>query len=182
MRVHGKKLLSLLMFGLMFGFLGGEARAQFNSPVADVAMNAVLNQSLTVTLDAAAVNFTMTNGSSLNAGDATISVTTAWTLIPSVGSVDIYAYFDDSTAALTNGTDDIPAANVEGSVDGGALTAFMATSPFGGVGVTVGSITITGVNKNSSQVNTLDLNINLTGLTLSAGTYTGTMHIQAQAL
>ena len=124
----------------------------------------------------------MTNGSSLNAGDATISVTTDWVLIPSIGDVTIYAYVDDPTAALTNGFDFIPAANVEGSVDGGALTAFTAASPFGGVGVLVGSVTIIGNNKNSSQVNTLDLNINLTGLTLSAGTYTGTMHIQAQAL
>ncbi len=113
----------------MFGFLGGEARAQLNSPVADVALSAVLNQSLTVTLDATAVNFTMTDGSSLNGGEATISVTTDWVLNPSVGSV-----------------------------------------------------AISGLNKNSSQVNTLDLNITLTGLTLSAGTYTGTMHIQAQAL
>ena len=79
--------------------------------------------------------------------------------------------------------DDIPAANVEGSVDTGPLTAFTGSSPFGGVALMLDSITILGSNKNSSQNNTLDLNINLFSLPgISAGTYSGTMHLQAQAL
>jgi hypothetical protein len=39
-----------------------------------------------------------------------------------------------------------------------------------------------GFNRNSSHSDTLNLNINTTGLALPAGTYTGTLHIQAQAL
>ena len=178
-----RKFVGSIVLGAVFYMAPPLAYAQFNSAVSNASLNAVMPQSLTVSLDVATVNFTLANGASANPGDSTITVTMDWVLNPSIGTVDVYAYFDDSSVALTNGIDDIPAANVEGSVDTGPLTAFTGSSPFGGVALMLDSITILGSNKNSSQNSTLDLNINLFSLPgISAGTYSGTMHIQAQAL
>jgi hypothetical protein len=48
--------------------------------------------------------------------------------------------------------------------------------------VQIGSVAITGANKNSSTTTTLTWNIDTTGTPqLPAGTYTGTVNIQAQA-
>ena len=178
-----RKFSGSIVLGAIFYMAPQFAYAQFNSAVSNAALNAVMPQSLTVSLDVATVNFALADAAASNPGDSTITVTTDWVLNPSIGTVDVYAYFDDSAVALTNGTDDIPATNVEGSVDAGPLSSFAAVSPFGGVGLMLDSITILGFNKNSSQNNTLDLNINLSTLPgISAGTYSGTMHIQAQAL
>ena len=178
-----RRFIGSIVLGAIFYLAPQVAYAQFNSAVSNASLNAVMPQSLTVSLDVVAVNFALTDAASANPGDSTITVTTDWVLNPSIGTVDVYAYFDDPAAALTNGADDIPAVNVEGSVDTGPLSSFTAVPPFGGVGLLLDSITILGSNKNSSQNNTLDLNINLSTLpAISAGTYSGTMHIQAQAL
>jgi hypothetical protein len=99
--------------------------------------------------------------------------------------VSLYAYFDSSTVALTDGTDNIPSADVLGSVNSGAFTALTSTGPFGAAGASLLLFTeaISGVNKIKTRNDTLDVRVDLTGLpSLPAGTYTGTMRIQAQAL
>lgn len=182
MRAKSQELLGLLVLGIMF-FFSGAAKAQVNSAVANVALNAVKAPVLTVALSAGAVNFlSLTDGATSNPGDTTVTVTTTWSLSPSTGTMDLWAYFSNPAQALTDGTEDIPAANVEASVDAGPMTAFTTVGPFGGSGLLVNSVGISGLNKQGSAVNTLDLNINMTGLALSPSTYGGTMHIQAQAL
>jgi hypothetical protein len=157
-----------------------------NSAAQTITLNAVLSQSLTLTLSANSVNFALTAGSANNAGSTSITATTAWTLKPSVASVNVYAFFSNSTAALTDGAgDNIPSADFEISNNGGAFTALANTVPFGGAnaGLQLSSTRILGNNKTGTHNDVMNFNINLAPLpNLPAGAYTGILTIQAQAI
>lgn len=160
------------------------AGAQFNSGAQPIALTATLAESLTVSLSASAVNFTLTSGSATNAGSTNITATTSWVLKPSETAVGIYAYFASSAAALTDGSgDNIPSADFQISDNGGALQALTNTVPFGGAnaGLQLANITITKANDVGSHTDVMAYNINLSSLVIPAGTYTGTLDIQAQA-
>jgi len=159
------------------------SEAQLNSNIASVNLNAVLTTSLTLTASPGLVNFTLVPGGVAN-GSAAVSVTTAWTLRPSVGAITAWAYFSTAPAALTDGAgDNIPSSSVSGSPNGGAFASFTATSPFAaGSSLQLYTLRILGNNRNGTRSDTLNLRIDTTGLTLPSGTYTGTLHIQAQAL
>lgn len=157
-----------------------------NSAAQPIALNAVLNDSITVTLSASAVNFTLTSGSAANPGSTSITATTAWTLRPSVGSVKVYAFFSNSASALTDGAgNNIASADFQISDNGGAFTALTNTVPFGGAnaGLQLSSTKVIGTNKTGTHNDVMNFNINLVPLpNLPAGTYTGTLTIQAQAI
>src|SRR5579864_6795887 len=95
--------------------LAGMSHAQvINSAASTITLNAVLSQSVTLTLSANAVNFNLTAGSAANPGSTAITATTAWTLKPSVGSVNVYAFFSNSASALTDGAgNNIPSADFQ---------------------------------------------------------------------
>ncbi len=157
-----------------------------NSGASTITLQAVLNDSLTVSLSSAAVNFTLTPGSASNPGSVGITATTAWALKPSVGSVKVYAFFASSAAALTDGAgDNIPSADFEISDNAGPFTALTTTVPFGGAnaGLLLSTTRILGNNRSGSHSDSLNFNINLSTLpSLPAATYTGTLTIQAQAI
>jgi hypothetical protein len=157
-----------------------------NSAASTITLNAVLSQSVTLTLSANAVNFNLTAGSAANPGSTAITATTAWTLKPSVGSVNVYAFFSNSASALTDGGgNNIPSADFQISNNGAAFTALTNTVPFGGAnaGLRLSSTTILGNNKTGTHNDVMNFNINLAPLpNLPAGTYTGTLTIQAQAI
>jgi hypothetical protein len=175
--------------GLMVAvFVATTASAQaLNSGAQPIALNATLGESLTLTLSASAVNFTLTAGSGVNAGSTNITATTAWVLKPGRTAVGVYAYFAAAGSALTDGAgDNIPSSAFFISDNGGASTALTSTVAFGGAnaGMQLANVPITGANKSASRSDTMAYNINLTGGTLPqlpAGTYTGTLNIQAQA-
>lgn len=156
-----------------------------NSGAQAITLNAVLNDSLSVTLSANAANFTMTAGSASNPGSTSITSTTTWISKPG-RNLSLYAYFANSATALTDGAgDNIPSANFEVSDNAGPFTALTNTVPFGGAnaGLTIFTQKITGLNKTGSKTDTLNFNINLSTLpNLPAGTYTGTVTIQAQII
>ncbi len=156
-----------------------------NSGAAPIALNATLGESLTVTLSAAAVNFTLAAGSANNAGSTNITATTAWTLKPTRTAVVVDAYFASATAALTDGAgDNIPSSAFFIADNGGASTALTSTVAFGGAnaGLQLANVAITSANRSSSRSDAMAFNINLTGVPqLPAATYTGTLNIQAQA-
>jgi hypothetical protein len=163
------------------------ALAQLNSNEATATLTAVLPESLTVTLLPGATAFALTSGSAVNAATLTLSATTSWTLALSRTDLTLYGYFSSSGAALAHtfvtNTVDIPSSRVEVSVNGGALTAFDQTVAFGAANAgrqlwtqAVGALTASG-----TRTDTLDLNINLSGLAMPADTYTGTLRIRAQA-
>jgi hypothetical protein len=174
------KVACFLAVILVFPLLAG---AQVNGNRSTVNLNATLTTSLTVTASPANVNFALVRNGVAN-GSATVSITTRWTLTQLIGTVQLWAYFSAPTAALSDGFgDNIPSSSVSGSPNGGAFTPFTATSPFAaGSSMRVFNALIFIFNTNAARTDTLDLRIDTTGLNLPAGTYTGVMHLQAQAL
>jgi hypothetical protein len=159
------------------------ARAQLNANIANVNLNAVLTTSLSVSAAPGLVNFVLPPNGVAN-GSAAVNITTSWTLSPSTGRVTVWAYFSTAASALSDGAgDNIPSSKVSGSPDGGAFTPFTAAGPFGAASsLRVTFIRVLGFNKTGSQTDTLALQISTAGLALPAGTYSGTLHIQAQAV
>ena len=163
------------------------AQAQvLNSGAQTIALQAVLSQSVTLTLSGNAVNFNLTAGSPNNPGSTSITATTTWTLKPSVASLKVYAFFANSASALTDGAgNNIPSADFQISNNGGAFTALTSTVPFGGAnaGLQLSSTPILGNNKTGTRNDVMNFNINLAPLpNLPAAVYTGTLTIQAQAI
>jgi hypothetical protein len=158
-----------------------------NSGAQPINLNAVLNESLTLSLSGNAVNFTLAAGSYSNPGSTGITATTAWVLKPGRTAVTVNAYFADSVAALTDGAgNNIPSSAFEINNNSKGLAALTNTVAFGAAnaGLQLENISITGSNKNSSVTDSMAFNINLSGGTLPqlpAATYTGVLNIQAQA-
>ena len=159
------------------------AHAQLSSNPAAVNLQAVLASSLSVSTSPSLVNFTLVSGGTAS-GSSPLSITTSWVLRPNVGNVTLYAYFTSPSVALTDGAgDSIPSANVQGSPNGGAFRPFTGASPFApGSSLTIFRVTIVGRNRSLTRRDTLDLRINTTGLSLPAGTYTGLLRLQAEAI
>jgi len=179
--------LGWLMITLMLTALTAPASGQvLNSSASTITLNAVLSQSVSVTLSANAVNFTLTSGSANNPGSTSITATTTWTLKPSVSSLKVYAFFSNSASALTDGAgNNIPSADFQISNNGGAFNALTNTVPFGGAnaGLQLSSTPILGNNRTGMRNDVMNFNIDLAPLpNLPAGAYTGTLTIQAQAI
>jgi hypothetical protein len=159
------------------------AEAQVNSNSSTVNLTATLPESLTISASPSSVNFTLASSGSA-AASSQISITTAWALLATRSSLTVYAFASSATAALTDGSgDNIPAANLTGSPNGGSFSSFTGNSSFGtGTSLTMFTQAITSGNLNSTRTDTLNLSINTTGLSLPVGTYTGVLTIRAQAL
>ena len=170
------------------------ASAQLNSTAQPIALNATLSESLTVSLNTATVNFTLSAGNATNAGSNSVIATTKWVLKPGRTAVGVYAYFASNTAALTGTASGstIPSSAFSiadtGAGSGGAGTSGALTNSvaFGGTtaGLKLANVAISGTNMNASRTDTMTFNIDLSGGTLPqlpADTYTGTLNIQAQA-
>ena len=163
------------------------SQGQSLSNITNVTLNAVIQQSISVTVSAAAINFTLVPGTGPTAGAPTVTVTTNWALNPAGSpTLSLYGYFTSSTAALTNGAgNNIPSANILTSINAGAPVAFTGTGPFGSAGASrqIYTLGISGANKTGTRSDTLGLFINLTTQpNLPAGTYNGTLSLQAQVL
>lgn len=136
----------------------------------------------------ASVNFALVGGS-IAAGSAPVVITTSWLLKPSRATVVLDGYFSSANAALSDNStvaDTIPTS--EGQVSTGSpatFTAFTQTGALGptGAGLTLFSQAISGTNRVANRTDNLNLEINLTSQPLlPAGTYTGTLTLQAQAI
>jgi hypothetical protein len=181
------QLGTVAALALFAAMLAAQARAQvLNSGASPIALQAVLSQSITLTLSGNAVNFNLVAGGANNPGNTSITATTTWTLKPSVGSLNVYAFFSSSTSALTDGAgNNIPSANFQISNNAGPFNALTNAVPFGGAnaGLRLSSTNILGNNKTGTRNDVMNFNINLAPLpNLPAGTYTGTLTIQAQAI
>src|SRR5512138_342678 len=146
--------------------LSTTASAQAISNIGNVNLNAVLPQSVTVTVTSgSSVNFALAENAAAN-GDVPTVIQTRWNVNPGqVGAVTLYGYFDVPAQALTDGGgNNIPTSWVEGQMATGApttYTAFTQTNPVGPAGGSLGLFTsaITGLNKVSSRTDNLDLRI-----------------------
>ena len=163
----------------------GSSAQVLNSVTKPIALQAVLTDSVTVQLSANAVDFNLTAGNANNPGNTSITAKTIWTVTPLIGFVRTYAYFSNSTAALTDGAgNNIPSADFQISDNGGAYQPLTNTVPFGGAnaGLRLSSTLVFINNRTSSHTDVMSFNINLSSLpNLPANTYTGTLNIQAQA-
>ena len=182
------KFLPVVILVVMIAGMTSIGSAQvLNSGAQPIALNANLAESLTLTLSASSVNFTLVAGSAANAGSANITATTSWVLKPGRTNVTVDAYFVNAGAALTDGAGDvIPSSAFFISDNGGASAALVNTVAFGAAngGLRLANVGITGANKNFTRTDLMAFNINLTGGTLPqlpAAIYTGTLNIQAQA-
>ena len=184
MNRKAKATALLAVLGILT-MLPGTSQAQTNSNVANVALNAVVSQSIAVSVSAAAVNFNLVPGTGPTTGAPSLTVTTNWSLNGNP-TMSLWGYFTSAAAALTDGAgNNIPTANVLGSVNAGGAVAFTATGPFGAAAASnqIYSVGITAATRTGTRNDTLDMSINLTSLpNLPAGTYTGTLSLQAQAL
>jgi hypothetical protein len=179
------KLRNLMMSAAVLAiFTASSAFSQSLSSgqTTDVALNATLGETLTVSLDQTAIDFTLASGSATNAGSTGVNAGVAWVLQSGRTAVKLYAYFTSATSALNNGTYLIPSSAVSATLGGTSAGAFTGATPFGGsTGITVSNTEIT-TNLVGSTSTLVALNIDLSSLTsLPAGSYTGTLHFQAQA-
>ena len=189
-RLPGKLVLALGILAIALP----PAFGQLNSNTASVTLNATLSESLTVAATPSAVNFTLASGGTAT-GDNPVAITTSWVLNSSRSTVTLTGYFTNANAALTNGAAtnpaNIPTSEVLGKVSTGSPTSYTAftqapsTGGLGNAGASLELFTqaITSTNVASSRSDNLDLEIDLTHQTqLPAGTYSGTLNLQAQAL
>ena len=190
---HCNRLLRIPLLSAL-GLLAMAAPAAFgqtlNSNTATVSLTAILGESLTVAATPTGVTFALVSGGTA-AANAPVAVTTAWILRGSRTSVTLVGYFSSATAALTDGGSpavNIPTSEVLGQVTSGApttFTAFTQTAPLGpaGAGLTLFTQPISLLNFAATRTDNLNLEINLASqLQLPAGTYTGTLNLQAQAM
>lgn len=188
-RIQKIKVSCKIALALSIGLIPFQARAQVNSNIVNVALAAQVQQSISVSAGLGTVNFTLLAGGVAD-GDNPVPITTSWNLNPGVvGAVTLYAYFDVPAQALTDGTNNIPSANVLGRYTAGTPTVFTSITQSNPVGPAGGSLllfteTITGANKVKTRgPENLDLRVDLTSLpNQAASTYNGTLRIQAQAL
>jgi hypothetical protein len=125
-----------------------------------------------------------------------VVITTTMTGISLFGTLSLYGYFSSSTAALTDGRtipNDIPTSAVFGQVTTGSpttFTAFTSSTAVGPAGAglllfTATTLSSTGCSPFGAicRTDSLNLKITLTSLPqLPAGSYNGTLILQAQAI
>ncbi len=181
--------VSLAVAGMLtFNAYAAPAPVTSNAPT--VALNATLSESIGLSVSASSVSFTLQNNQTV-AGSAAVPITTNWVLNPSRTSVKLYGFFASSTAALTDGLttpDLIPSSDVLGQVTTGTPTTFTAfsetASGFGAASASLllftQAISSTTPNFVGNRTDNLNLEI-ATPANLPAGSYTGTLTLQAQA-
>ena len=162
--------------------LSPAAHAQLNSGASNVTLNATLAESLTVSSSAATLTVPIVpNGT--GAASPALTITSTWVLAKTRTSVRLFAYFASAAAAMSDGAgSNIPTTAVLGSVNAGAYGPFTNVGPFTNNSIQMFSLTGGTLTFNGTRSDTLNLEINSTGLGLPAAAYTGTLSLQAQAL
>jgi hypothetical protein len=181
-----KFILALALLALLVP----AAVCQLNSNTASVALNATLGESLTVAATPSTVAIPLLSGRTA-LGSSPVTITTTWNLKAGRAAVTLVGYFSSATAALTDGAatpSNIPSSEVLGQMTTGTPTAFTAFTQITllgapGAGLRLFAQRLSGTNRTANRTDNLNLEINLASQPqLPAGTYTGTLNIQAQAL
>lgn len=165
------------------------AQAGLLSNAATVSISAAKQASLTIAINSGgAQSMSTLTDNQVNNFATPVNITTSWDINPSAAAVALVGYFSNPSQALANGTDYIASSLVKGRLGtSGAFNPFTSGVVTGGassVGVAGGSLTlfsqpINGTNKKSNRTDDLYLQIDLTGQTATAGTYTGTLNLRA---
>jgi hypothetical protein len=142
--------------------------------------------SVTVTAAPALLTFRLVSGG-VAAADSSVVLATTWTGHNRLCALNLYGYFSTAQAALAGGrpTANIPAAAVLGQLSTGsvrAYTPFTQSNPVAGASLLLFSELFL-AGSNGSRTDTLSIQIDLTGSPqLPAGSYGGTLYLQAQML
>ncbi len=173
--------------------LSPAAFCQLNSNTSTISLTATLAETLSVSATPTSTSFTLVAGGTAQA-TAPVAITQTWVLNGSRATVTLLGWFANAAQALTSGGSSpvyIPTSEVLGQVTTGSpttFTAFTASPGTGQPGVSGASLVLTSTaisntNRNSNRTDNLNLEINLASQTqLPAGTYTGTLNLEAQAL
>jgi len=148
----------------------------------------VLSGSLSLSVNTTTVNFTLVpNGTAV--GSPGVSVTTTWDVLGLAPELSLYGWLSSPTAALSDGRakpDLIPSSAVLGQMTTGSpttYTQFTQTTPMGVAGAGLTLLNNVGVGGfleyDGSRTDVLNLEINMSGVSVPAGTYTGTLTLQA---
>lgn len=182
-------MLTWVLIGGMTASAAGQAirlgRSQAASPNTAVG-------SMSVSASPSFVNFRLVPRG-IAGGSSAVNITTSWSgsLCLFSCTINLYAYFSGASTALSGGgtpVASIPASEVLGQVPTGSptsFTAFTQSNPLGGAGASLllfrqSSFLFAGAG---SRTDSLNLEINLANQPqLPAGTYSGTLYIQAQSL
>ena len=164
----------------------GKAGLVILSLLFGTVMSVRAQEFVTLSLSGSSVNFSLTTGSANNPGSVSITSTATWDLRPNRDSLNVYAYFTNAAAALSNGAgNNIPSANFQISDNGGAFQALTNTVPFGGAnaGLQLSNGRILGNSKTGTRIDTMNFNIDLSTLpNLPPGVYGGSLVIQVQVI
>lgn len=183
--------LRLLALGVIpiLGATEATAQAGTLSTARIVSLSAAKPGQLTVSLTSGLVQtIPAVADNAVNSFPGPATIVTQWNVNPGqTNTVNLVAYFSLPAQALTGGAVQIPSSRVLGRMTTGIPVAFTSIDQngIGGVGTAGGSLrlfsqNITGINKNSSRTDNLDLQLNLVGFpTLPPGSYTGTLNIRA---
>jgi hypothetical protein len=184
----GKTLLCALL-ATPPAIFAGTGPALYSS-TASVALNATMNESLSVVTATPSVTFEL-QPQAVIAGNQPVMITTSWNLNASRTKVVLNAFFSDPANALTasdgNGDIRIPSVEIFGRSATGVLTTYTAfarptpSGPSNG-GFEVFSQSLTaGVNDLGSRTDSVELQIDLRNHPrLSAGRYHGVLTLIAQ--
>jgi hypothetical protein len=147
---------------------------------------AIVGGSVTITTAPAFMSFHLVS-KGVAASSSGVGVTTTWAGLSRLCKLNLYGYFSSSGAALTGGTPavNIPTSAVLGQVPTGSpltYTPFTRSNPMSGASLLLlCELFMSGGN--GSRTDTLNMEIDLEDLPqLPAGTYTGTLYLQAQML
>jgi hypothetical protein len=159
-----------------------QAQVGMTSNTATVTLNATKLSTLTVSPTTATTSIASITDNSLANQFPDVGLTTAWNLTAGT-SVNLIGWFGTPASALANGAALIPSSKVEGGINNAGWTAF-TSGAVGGVGVAAGSLQLfnqsVAGNLLGTRTDQLNLRLNLVGFpTTTAGTYTGTLNVQA---
>ena len=163
-----------------------QAFASTNSNKVDISLTANVSQSLTLVVATPTVAFGTVVPGAPNVGLLPLSIVSSWNLGTGL-TLKLYAYFDSASTAMTGTAtgDLIPTSAMKASLNGGSTLTFTSASPFtsGNTAATLYSVPITNSNVMNTRTDALALTLDLTGISARpTDAYTGTMHLQAQAL
>ena len=150
-----------------------------NGPVT-VQLNATRATSITLSTDVASASLASITDNSTANNFSGVNVTATWAL---TGGTDIHlvGWFADPALALVNGGNAIPSSRVEGRIGAAPYAAF-TNAAVGSVGQAGASLVLwtESVGAGSGlRTDPLDLRLNLVGTSTAAGTYNGTLNLQA---
>ncbi len=162
------------------------AAAQQHSNISQANLTMTVGESITIIPPSQPVTLTYTQGAT-NVPPSTFQVTTLWQLANTHTKIDVNWWFASATAALSNGaSSNIPSSEVFSNVDGSAYSNCAAAADplvpgaVSGSTCNVGlSIPLSVSNYAGQQTDTIGVELQGLPLSLAAGTYTGTLNIQA---